>query len=284
MKRRIKLQKRWLVFTSILLLSVSLVPMSEASANQAATFCGGDIKVMPLGDSITSGKYSGHDTTHPGAFDDDIGYRKDLWDLLDAAGFNVDFVGTKSNGIEYPFSDPDHEGHNGETDAFIAYHIYNNGGQNWLSLNPPDMILLHIGTNYIDTDPSYVENILDEIDEFEVATGRRVIVLLARIIDWVPNNPVVHQFNNAVENMAEGRTEFGVDLFVVDMEDGAGIKYSIWDKDTNPDGDMIDNLHPYATGFSKMARVWMEAIDNLCYEVYLPLVYKNYSVKKHLWG
>ena len=202
--------------------------------------------------------------------------------MLTAAGFSVDFVGTQSNGSAYPFSDPEHEGHNGWTDAQIADNIYDNpGGENWLNLNPPDVVLLHIGTNELGTNPSDAERILDEIDEYEADPGSRVIVILARIIDMVPNNPVVNQFNDNVEAMATSRSEFGVDLFMVDMEDGAGLNYSIYPGD--PSGDMVDNLHPYATGYTKMAAVWMGAFDDLCHKVYLPIVLRTYAAKKYLW-
>jgi hypothetical protein len=136
------------------------------------------------------------------------------------------------------------------------------------------VILLHVGTNNLDADPSGVERILNEIDEYESDNSRRVIVILARIIDRVPNNPVVNQFNNNIEAMAEARAEYGSDLFMVDMQDGAGITYSLWPGD--PDGDMFDVLHPYATGYSKMADVWMSAFDNLCNMVYLPVVSSSY--------
>ena len=277
MIRRNNKTKAWLALIGFVLLVVSLHPGGAASANQVTNICTDEIKVMPLGDSITTGKYSGHDLSE-GVPEDDIGYRKDLWELLNAAGFIVDFVGTQSNGSTYPFSDPEHEGHNGFTDTQIADNIYN-----WLSQNHADVITLHIGTNFLDNDPSGVERILVEIDEYETITGKRVIVILARIIDMVPNNPVVNQFNNKVEEMAKARTDYGIDLFMVDMEDGAGINYSIWDQDLNPNGDMIDPLHPHATGYTKMAAVWMAAFDDLCQEIYLPLVYKNFTGKKYLW-
>ena len=269
------------LFTGIFFLLTFLHPGDEAFANQAGLVCSKDFKVMPLGDSITTGKYSGNDSddTAQGALDD-IGYRKDLWGLLSAAGFSVDFVGTQSNGNvpAFPFSDPEHEGHNGWTAEQIADNIYNDGGENWLSKNPADIILLHIGTNFLDTDASDVERILDEIDEYEAYTGLRVIVILARIIDMVPNNPVVNQFNDNVEVMAAGRSEYGIDLFMVDMEDGAGLIYDI-----QPAGDMWDNLHPFATGYTKMAAKWMAAFDDLCHDLYLPVIFKNFEGIRYSW-
>jgi hypothetical protein len=74
-------------------------------------------------------------------------------------------------------------------------------------------------------------------------------------------------FNENVEDMAFSRVNndndpafpdniiFGVN---VDMEDGAGIDYRL-----QPDGDMWDNLHPFETGYSKMANVWFTALMDI---------------------
>ncbi|MFC1923242.1 putative Ig domain-containing protein [Chloroflexota bacterium] len=226
------------------------------------SICDGTIEVMPLGDSITTGKYSGHDTD-VSVPEDDIGYRKDLWDLLTGSGYTVNFVGSVENGAAYPFSDPQHEGHNGWRDDEIAENIFNNGGANWLNANPPDVILLHIGTNSLNSGASEVADILDEINEFEVNTGSSVIVIVARIIDMVPNNPVVHEFNNNVEDMVTARPDYNSEVFMVDMEDGGGLNYSIYHDVNNPLGDFIDDLHPYATGYTKMANVWKAKFDEI---------------------
>ena len=229
----------------------------EAARSMATnSICASPVEVMPLGDSITTGKYSGPDPSN-GADADDIGYREDLWNLLTNAGNSVDFVGTNSNGS---FSDPQHEGHNGWTDGQIADNIYNNGGDDFLSQNPPDVILLHIGTNALDTDPSDVEDILDEINDYEIDTGRSVIVIVARIINQVTHNPDVTTFNDNVAVMVAARPDYGTEVFMVDMEVGAGIIYSL----EPAAGDMIDNLHPYATGYTKMAIVWKDKFDEIC--------------------
>jgi hypothetical protein len=110
----------------------------------------------------------------------------------------------------------------------------------------------------LNPDPTDVQNILNEIDQYEAATNRRVIVVLARIIDMVPNNPTVHQFNDNVQVMAQARIENGDQVILVDMEDGAGLIYSL-----QPAGDMWDSLHPFATGYTKMADVWFDALDDI---------------------
>jgi hypothetical protein len=87
--------------------------VEAASPMAIDSICTPTVEVMPLGDSITTGKYSGTDTTDPAGAGDDIGYRKDLRDLLTGSGYTVDFVGSVDNGASYPFSDYQHEGHNG---------------------------------------------------------------------------------------------------------------------------------------------------------------------------
>ena len=63
------------------------------------------LSIMPLGDSITYG------TGVEG------GYRLGLWNSLLQDDFQVDFVGSESDG---PVNiDPDHEGHPGKTIQFI---------------------------------------------------------------------------------------------------------------------------------------------------------------------
>ena len=238
-----------------LLVSMSIGIVGDSWDGITAQANGTPIVVMPLGDSITVGKYSGSNTSSPSGDFDDIGYREDLYTLLTGAGYSVDFVGTNSNGV---FADPDHEGHNGWADTQIATNIYNNGGENWLTLHSPDLVLLHIGTNLLDTDSSDVEDILDEIDEYETATTSTVKVIVARIIDWVPNNPIVRIFNDNVEFMVKNRLDYGTDLFLVDMESQAGMVYKI-----QPAGDMIDSLHPYAAGYLKMADCWKLAFDRI---------------------
>lgn len=238
------------------------------------SICSTPVKIMPVGDSITVGKYSGHDTGN-GANGDDIGYRKDFKDQLTALNYTVDLIGSQSNGADYPFDDPHHEGYNGITaqqaaDCINSACSFSNPdgqstGGNWLSSNPPDVILLHIGTNDINNGASASEvrdrvaSILDEINGFEQSSGSPIIVILAQIINQVPNNSTVTTFNSLLDSMAQGRSDYNTELFLVDMERGAELDY----RDDSLGGDFIDNLHPYATGYTKMANVWRAKFDEL---------------------
>lgn len=194
------------------------------------------VRIMPLGDSITSGVGSTNNN----------GYRKPLYLNLTAAGYNFNFVGSQTDG---DFADPDHEGHSGwhaDTTGTndILGQIYN-----LLAANPADIILLHIGTNDIsagEQDANEVSDILDEIDRFSTD----IKVILALIIDRQTHSPETTQFNIAVNNMAQSRIDAGDDIIVVDME--SALNYTT---------DMADNIHPNDTGYAKMAEFWYNALE-----------------------
>jgi len=200
------------------------------------------VKIMPCGDSITYDNHS--NDTRPSS--ERTSYRSHLWYALQAGGYDVDFVGSVVAGEAItPAFDPDNEGHPGWTDDQIESNIYN-----WLIATPADIVLLHIGTNALSSDPDQVEGILDEIDRYEAFSGNNVTVLLARIINRMTYSSTTTDFNDNVEAMALLRITAGDDIVMVDMEDGAGINYST---------DMIDSLHPtngIDGGYNKMADLW----------------------------
>ena len=217
--------------TIICIFVICLVMLSDLNA---------EIKIMPLGDSITHG-------VGPSLPDEDLnGYRLELLNLLTSSGFEVDFVGGLEHGT---FIDKQHEGHRGWRDFEIASNIYN-----WLVNNPADIILLHIGTNDLDESPDDVEVILDEIDRWEIDSSRTVIVILAKIINQqghvCPDPSTTTTFNSNVEQMALARINDLVNpdrIIITDMECSAGIDYQLH---------MVDELHPNETGYTKMANKW----------------------------
>jgi len=205
----------------------------------ALTAASQPVKIMPLGDSITRGWY-GSPNSH--------GYRKPLFDKLINAGCNFDFVGSQTDGN---FPDPQHEGRDGwhadtTGTSDILGQVYN-----WLTANPADIVLLHIGTNdisYGGQNANEVNSILNEIDRF--STGIKVI--LALIVDRVPHSPATTQFNINVNNMAQNRIAAGDDILIVNME--SALNYAT---------DMADSVHPNDAGYAKMANVWYNALDSL---------------------
>jgi len=213
------------------------------------------IKIMPLGDSITHGDGS----------TDLSGYRKELYDLLMGDGYAVDFVGSLANG---PATfDNQHEGHGGWHADGEPSRSIRPAVNAFLTNNPADIVLLHIGTNDIGSgqDPAAIKDeidgILDAVDAYEQSSGRDVWVILALIVNQAAGCAYRSQttsMNNFLETMADARQLNGDKIEVVDMEIGAGLDYDI-----RPNGDMYDCIHPYATGYTKMADEWLQGLLNI---------------------
>lgn len=214
--------------------------------------CGAPVRIMPLGDSITQGSNSGVAES-----DKWISYRYDLWHSLQQAGYYVDFVGSRSNGQFYtPLDgfDPHHQGVPGATANSTA-----NSVTGYLTDNPADIVMLHIGTNDLSANPSNtsaatVGIILNKID----VVNPDIVVVLARIINRVPFNGNWTIFNDNVEAMALARIATGDLIEIIDVEVDAGLIYQL-----QPVGDMFDSLHPFHTGYSKMAPQWKLGLDAL---------------------
>ena len=190
--------------------------------------CSSDVRIMPLGDSITNDP------------SDSDGYRKDLWNSLIGSSYNIDFVGSQSAGIGF---DPDNEGHPGMTDTEMADEV-----DAYLINNPPDSVLLHIGTNGL-SDPEYtqdIETILDKIFQFD----NNITVILARLINHREYHQITTDFNINIQEMADARIANGDKIIVVNHENA--LIYP---------NDMRDTLHPFPAGYSKMAGVWLSALD-----------------------
>lgn len=182
--------------------------------------CTGSVRIMPLGDSNTD------------SINGLKSYRPRLYFDLVNAGYNVDFVGSRQD--PSGLHDRDHEGWSGFTPANIAVNL-----NDWLSQNPNDVILLHIGTNQLSVID--VEDILNIVDAY----NPNITVVLARIINRATYHQPTTDFNIALEIMAQNRISNGDKIVVVDME--PALLY--------PD-DMVDIVHATETGYNKMAVVW----------------------------
>lgn len=200
-------------------------------------------RIMPLGDSITYGQY---------AFDERPtsvreSYRSHLYHALIDANYTFDFVGSQTSGeaIQPPF-DPHNEGHPGWTSHDIAERIHT-----YMNTSYPDTILLHIGTNDHSTSTRGVESILNEIDQYERDSGKKVLVLVALIIDRQAHDPVITAFNHKVSSLISLRRESGDIVTLVNMQKDANLNRN----------DYIDNTHPNDDGYKKMSAVWLQAIQ-----------------------
>jgi len=214
----------------------------------------GKVRIMPLGDSITTGDFS-----LPSSPDSDqIGYRRKLYLDLDGQSPNrINFVGGQSNGLLD--HDKDHEGHGGAcATGPCSFTTLDINVEGWLNSKPADIVLLHVGINDInqrgDTSSTGVNTILNNIDTWE-SNNHPVTVFLAKIIDDVPGvlpELDVATYNNNLVNMLAGRPSSDR-VIMVDMHDGAGIIYG----NGTFAADMFDNVHPKLSGYEKMAAKWL---------------------------
>ncbi|WP_262286397.1 RICIN domain-containing protein [Micromonospora sp. MA102] len=206
-----------------------------APAGPAGAESNGGVRVMPLGDSITEG------TQVPG------GYRIGLWQRLANGRYTTDFVGSQYNGPGN-LGDHDHEGHPGwridQIDASIV---------GWVNTYQPRTVLLHIGTNdilqnyQVSTAPSRLSALIDHITNAAPAAE----VFVAQLIPLANSGQesAVRSFNAAIPGIVQSKVNAGRHVHLVDMHSAVTT------------ADLIDGIHPTATGYDKMAAAWYGALQ-----------------------
>ena len=229
------------------------------------------IKIMPLGDSITWG-VKPDDTTSPG-------YRRPLYLQLNTDGYKTNFVGTQQNGLPHDY-DWDNEGHPGWyalRTSDISKSMYNHFND-FLTTNPPDIVLLHIGTNDISavsTENRTAAAIADKVREsihIIYNFNPNIKTIIARIIDRADNS-TSHQktidFNDSLQHRVDSLINLGRDIKIVNMYSALGDYYT---NHSNPNftylaGNNTNLLHPNTTGYQTMADTWLPVLEN-----YLPVL------------
>ena len=199
------------------------------------------VKIMPLGNSITMGRHG-----------EPAGYRDDLSQMLVDEGVNFTMVGSKNDGTGfYPY----HEGHSGyRADEILANLNY------WLLLNPPDIVLLHIGTNDISQGESNestiidIENILENIHNRD----RNTVILFCNLIprfDEYENRPQrTEELNEMIFNLYIEKRAIGWDIHFVD-QNSAIRQNPNWTAEW-----MDDYVHPNDAGYHAMAETFFDAL------------------------
>jgi len=211
-----------------------------------------EIRVMPLGDSITWGLV------------DTGGYRAPLYAKIESLITKIDWVGSA-----LPFSSPGfmndwhHEGHPGwkirDVSAFGGYEATPPSTiEGLLDSFDPAMILLHIGTNdmigqSVDVDQSLAD--MNELLGRIFAESPTVQVIVAQII---PPHPLVDQtqtmlYNAGIPAIAESYEQVGYAVEVVDM-------YTPFFTHADWESLYIDGIHPSQAGYDVMAEQWFQAL------------------------
>ena len=235
---------------------------SGAMATGSVNLIVGKTRIMPLGDSITKGIRAASCPNNPIPDNEQIGYRAKLYQDLVDNGYVIDFVGNQINGKSAipPIGDPDHQGIGGFKASDVEANI-----TAYLTANPADIILLHIGTNNINIDDpddtiTDIQEILGLIDNWE-NTNNPVTVLLSTIIDRSTKaicdpqpifaNPKVTDLNTRINTTVANRKGTD-DIILVDQHRVVNAQ-----EDLSEDG-----VHPNEGGYNKMADEWFaELID-----------------------
>jgi lysophospholipase L1-like esterase len=214
-------------------------------------FCPADepCRILPLGDSITFGiGFSG-------------GYRVDLFGLALKDGKNITFVGQnpESDRMNQPNGPQEVEGV-----SFPKYHMGTSGitidglqkrvmPDRVLKADPdgkaPNIVLLHIGTNDMWAGPQDAEKRLGKLIDDLTDLLPKSLIVVSNIIPWPASAAKVELYNSKIPAIVEERAAKGKYVLFVDQFAGF------------PASELGDGVHPNKQGYSRMAKVWYDAIS-----------------------
>ena len=207
------------------------------------------IKIMTLGDSITQAE-NGQNS-----------YRKELWEQLTVAGYNVDFVGSENrnkdnNNFEDGSFNPDHEGHWGWR---IDEIINGRGGEgklsDWLTGYTPDVVLIHLGSNDAIQNNSAITSVeeLNQVIDILRQDNEDVTIFLSQLIPAVDGgfNSRIQDLNNRIPGIVADKNQANSPVILVDQSSGF-----------NANTDTYDGVHPNDAGEAKMAQKWFNALKD----------------------
>lgn len=194
-------------------------------------------RILPLGDSLTSG------TSVVGA------YRNGLYQLLESAGYQVDFVGTLNDAANPTLPDRDHQGMGG-------YRIdqLQSGLPWWLKrIEAPDVVLLMIGTNDFSANfdpanaPARLTSLISDLAT-RLPFAKIIVATLPLRTDSASLEAQQAAFNAAIPGIVANQAALGRHVTHADIH--AALQ----------PGDLEEGVHPTAAGYQKIAETWFPAI------------------------
>jgi len=197
------------------------------------------MRVMPLGDSITEGAMV------PGA------YRIDLVKQAHEVGLTLSLLGGRSNGPP-ELVERRHEGHPGWRILSLEPYV-----ARWLKAQQPEVVLLLIGTNDMLAEdrqaeaPARLERLLDRIVEASPEAELVVATIPPLSAAYRGRNDMVVTYNLALLEIVRTRREAGQRMRSVDV-------YAAM-----TGADLLDGIHPSRNGYSKIARIFLDALRDL---------------------
>lgn len=197
---------------------------------------------LAVGDSITMGQTW---DPAPGAFNppqiDWTGYRLRLSELLTAAGYQVEFVGSQANGCAV-FAACHHEGHGGWSISHIDAEI-----AVWIEAQHPTVITLQVGTpdaaSLIPDMPGSLTKLLAHIYAVDpsIAVVVSTIPPIADSIVGPAPNIAVTAYNAAMPGVVAARRAAGQNVVMVNG--GGSLTLA----------DLTDGLHPLPWAYAQIA-------------------------------
>lgn len=240
--------------------AVICIAMISVAMISASLYGDDPLRIWCLGDSITRG----NSTVAPPR----ASYRKDLFGLLNNAGLNYDFVGTRNNNdSNFPtWTDQDHDGWGSYTSANLLNGAdwSDNGGPGFLGVAAvvgtvrPDIVLLHIGSNdcaYYSDAESGVAATMNNIQGIIAAVRNYNPNAMFFVANMIPGNttPEYQSMNNAlaaaITDDVESYSTQSSPVHLVDMRTGY-----------DPTWYVSDMVHPDVLGETFMAGQWADAI------------------------
>ena len=206
--------------------SVSLLRRNAIAAGE-------ELRILPLGDSITYGEGSS----------DGNGYRLVLYDLLHPEN-DVDYIGRIKSGT---MVDNDNEGYRGYPIVSIADAVTSNYPEQ------PNVVLLMAGTNDViqKHNLSTSSSALDKLTNKVINAYPDAVVLVAEITPLLDPKREARrlEYNSAIPGVVQKYADGGTHIAVVDM------------RRVTPDCiNATDGIHPVDEGYRLIAYAWYEAI------------------------
>jgi len=245
--------------TRILLAILLSIVWLTAGASSAILTKGINVKIMPVGDSITLGK-----DTKTG------GYRSVLFDWLNATGYTIIYVGNGDNGdpanatsTSSEMTTPrSHEGYG----SFRIDMILNGGTAERRTGPPikttiekykPDVVLLMIGTNDViqNWELDKINDRLEKLIETLFEADNQMTLVVASIPPikrpaWADKENNVIAYNAAIPGIIAKQKALNRKISFVDV-------HAALEK-----GGVLDagGVHPNKTGYQKIAAVWYQGL------------------------
>ena len=196
-----------------------------------------NIRLMPLGDSITAGFQS---TTGNG-------YRLELWNDLANEGHTVlKFVGSQDSGT---MADPANEGHSGDVISDLENPAIGTADP---AAYRPNIVTLMIGTNDMgrDVDPAGAPERLKSLINQVLAAAPDATVVVASLVPSgdAATEARVQTYNAAVPGVVDSLAAAGEHVLYVNMDDVTT-------------ADLKDGIHPNDTGYNIVGDVFNDGVE-----------------------